>query len=215
MEPTRTDEVRELSYLRYSARRHRRFEKHAKDVVKRMAATWGLQVLQNDDERVVAEIRSRLQDPEWQPGPVDLYVTDIPVWDDANQRVVLLEVETRADDHFSYLFHYHKCHSAGERDVPSKYSTVHVPFRKEINGNISDLYIGINESCTRYFLMEMENVHRFAELGPVLQNSSDNEGGTVDDEPYIEIPNTLEYVEYNDVPEGCGLTPMSQDWIDV
>ena len=204
-----------LSYLRYSANRQRRFEKHAKVVVERMAEAWGLQVLQNDDKRVISEIRKRLQDPDWHPSGDDLYVTDIPVWDDARQSVVLLEIETRSEDHFSYLLHYYNCYSAGQRDVLSKYSTVHVPFRKEVNGNISDLYIGINKGCTQYFLMEMETVHHFAALGPVLQDSSDNEGGTVDAEPYIDIPNTPEYVKYSDVPEGCGLTPLPQDWIDI
>ena len=204
-----------MYFLPYSSGRHRRFETVAKEVLKRLVATWGSQVLPNDDPRVVAEIRRRLNDPNWQSTSADLYVTDLPTWNDAEERVVLLELETRKDYHFSALLDYYQKYASGMRDMDTQYDNVHVPYRKELNGNISDLYVGMNKSCTTYFLIGMDVVHRFAQNDPVLQNSSDNEGGTVEDEPYTEIPNRPRYVEYFDVPEGCGLTPLPEDWLHL
>lgn len=176
-----------------------------------------------DGEEAIAAVRDRLTGEEmdrYRPKlhpELDLIKTDIVVehpW----YGIRMFELESRwrdedGRDHFEQLRRYH-FHGDGY------YSTVHVPGRKVLNGNVSDVYVGFSPLLCGIYVMWMDTIRRHYSAGHYRRIRAKAHGTNVKRDLMIDVSNVPEDVTFVRIrpesgPDALGLTfdPEADRWI--
>lgn len=214
-------EVIPLSHKPYDKDCHKRFEPACRLVMERILTRRGNRIMTGDEsvDAVVARMTPKQRSgyaPKRHP-ELDLLVTDIVVehpW--FGIRMYELEARWKDQSGRSHFWELHRYHFYGL----GSYNTVHVPERKVVNGNVSDLYIGFSPMLKWLYVIPMDLIREHHERGDIDVRPCYAHGIHVRDDRFVEVPNVPDEVTFVRIrpssgPGAVGLTfdPGSDRWL--
>ena len=121
----------------------------------------------------------------------DRFNTDVVAFEPNTNKKICFELETRANHHY-------------ENIVKAIYPDVTIPFRKIMHKNISDWYIGMNQSYTKCFRIKMSKIIEFSnKMSHIVQKPCVVEGKKIFDD-FVKVPR--EYIEFLKIDENGRLS---------